>query len=127
LGRPGVGAYLRDLEKVVKKVTAKGVAFARENPVFPLIADPAAGALRPEILNEKVLSAIVEFVVDEDGVLDFIEEIQSFMNAELETVATMSVIARADEQGRADFLEKLKKGGQKPYPNGKVNLGLAMI
>jgi len=127
LGRPGVGAYLRDLEKVIKKVTAMGVTFAQENPVFPLISDHSTGELKPEILNEKVLSAIAEFVVDEAGVLDFINEIQSFMNEELETVATMSVIARADEEGRADFLDKLKQAGQRPYPNGKVNLGLALV
>ncbi len=127
LGRPGVGAYLKDLETVVKKVTSIGAIFAKDNPVIPLITDPTTGSLRPEILGEKVLSAIVEFVADETKALDFIDELERFLNAELDTVATMSVIARADEDGNSDFLQRLKKNGQEPYPNGKVNIGMALV
>jgi hypothetical protein len=127
LGRPGVGAYLSELEKVVKKVTSMGVIFARDNPVIPLITDSTTGSLRPEILGEKVLSAIVEFVADETKALDFINELERYLNTELDTVATMSVIARADEDGSSDFLTKLKKHGQEPYPNGKVNIGMALV
>ena len=126
LGRPGVGAYLKDLETVVKKVTSMGAIFAKDNPVIPLITDPTTGSLRPEILGEKVLSAIVEFVADETKALDFIDELERFLNAELDTVATMSVIARADEDGNSDFLQRLKENGQEPYPNGKVNIGMAL-
>jgi NAD-dependent dihydropyrimidine dehydrogenase PreA subunit len=127
LGRPGVGAYLKDLETVVKKVTSMGAIFAKDNPVIPLITDPTTGSLRPEILGEKVLSAIVEFVADETKALDFIDELEHFLNAELDTVATMSVIARADEDGNSDFLQRLKENGQEPYPNGKVNIGMALV
>jgi NAD-dependent dihydropyrimidine dehydrogenase PreA subunit len=127
LGRPGVGAYLKDLEKVVKKVTSMGAIFAKDNPVIPLITDPTTGSLRPEILGEKVLSAIVEFVADETKALDFIDELERFLNTELDTVATMSVIARADEDGNSDFLQRLKENGQEPYPNGKVNIGMALV
>ena len=127
LGRPGVGAYLRDLEKVVMKVTAKGVVFAQDNPVVPLIADSSTGALKPEILGEKVLSAIAEFLVPEENALDFIDEMKDFMNAELDCVATMSVISRADENGESDFLQRLKERGVDIYPNGKVNIGMALV
>jgi len=127
LGRPGVGAYLKDLETVVKKVTSMGAIFAKDNPVIPLITNPTTGSLRPEILGEKVLSAIVEFVADETKALDFIDELEHFLNAELDTVATMSVIARADEDGNSDFLQRLKENGQEPYPNGKVNIGMALV
>ncbi len=127
LGRPGVGAYLKDLETVVKKVTSIGAIFAKDNPVIPLITIPTTGSLRPEILGEKVLSAIVEFVADEIKALDFIDELERFLNAELDTVATMSVIARADEDGNSDFLQRLKENGQEPYPNGKVNIGMALV
>jgi NAD-dependent dihydropyrimidine dehydrogenase PreA subunit len=127
LGRPGVGAYLKDLEKVVQKVTSMGVIFAKDNPVIPLITDTTTGSLRPEILGEKVLSAIVEFLVVEEKALGFIDELERFLDAELNTVATMSVIARADEDGNSGFLHRLKKHGQKPYPNGKVNIGMALV
>jgi hypothetical protein len=104
-----------------------GAIFAKDNPVIPLITDPTTGSLRPEILGEKVLSAIVEFVADETKALDFIDELEHFLNAELDTVATMSVIARADEDGNSDFLQRLKENGQEPYPNGKVNIGMALV
>ena len=127
LGRPGVGAYLADLDKVLRKVTSMGVVLAEDNPVISLIADRATGALKPELLGEKVMSAIVEFLVFEEGVLEFIKEMESFLNTEIDSVATMSVIARADNDGRCNFLERLKENGQMPYPNGKVNIGMALI
>lgn len=127
LGRPGVGACLRELEKVIKKVTSEGVTFARDNPVMPLIADPKTGSLKPEILNEKVLSAIAEFTVDEEKAIPFLSELRTFLNKELDTVATLSVIARADEEGRSDFRDKLERAGLETYPNGKVNIGMALI
>ena len=126
LGRPGVGAYFTELEKVVRKVTELGVAFSPDNPVYPLIADFNTGALLPEILGEKVLSAIVEFKVPEERGLEIIDELAAFMNAELETVASMSVIVRADPDGKTEFIDRLKAGGYEPYPNGKVNIGLAL-
>ena len=127
LGRPGVGAYLTDLEKVIKKVTAKGYTFSEDNPVVSLIADRSTGALRPEVLKERVLSAIAEFLVPEDETLDFIEEVKDFLNSELECVATISVISRADEDGNSAFMQKLKDRGIGIYPNGKVNIGMALV
>jgi hypothetical protein len=124
LGRPGVGAYLSDLDKVLRKVTASGGIFAEENPVMPLIADRKTGALKPELLKEKVLSAIVEFHIPEEEAIAFINQIKQFLNDNLDSVATMSVIWRADPDGRPQFLEQLIAQGQSPYPNGKVNIGM---
>ena len=126
LGRPGLGAYLTDLDKTIRKLTAMGVQFAKENPVMGLIENHETGALKPELLGEKVLSAIAEFIIDEDGALKFISEIKDFLNKELDSVATMSVISRADDAGDAHFIQRLKEAGFDPYPNGKVNIGLAL-
>jgi hypothetical protein len=127
LGRPGVGAYLTDLEKVVKELKRRKVEFAKDNPVMDLIADQETGALRPEVLGEKVLSAIAEFIIDEDRAIDFIAEMKAFLNKKLDSVATMSVISRADSNGDCRFLERLKIAGHNVYPNGKVNIGLALV
>ena len=125
LGRPGMGAYLSELDKVTRKVTEMGVEFAKDNPVIPLIADAQTGALLPEVLGEKVLSAIAEFKVEESRALDIIDELQQFLNSKLDTVATLSVISKADKNGHSNFYETLKNTGHPPYPNGKVNIGLA--
>jgi len=49
------------------------------------------------------------------------------MNRELDSVATMSVISRADSNGDCLFMERLKNAGHDIYPNGKVNIGLALV
>jgi NAD-dependent dihydropyrimidine dehydrogenase PreA subunit len=126
LGRPGVGAYLIDLEKVVRQLKLMKVEFAKDNPVMDLIVDQESGALRPEVLGEKVLSAIAEFIIDEDRAIPFIAEMKNFLNRELDSVATMSVISRADTFGNCLFMDRLKKAGHAFYPNGKVNIGLAL-
>ena len=59
-GRPGVGARFRDIERVTRALAELGVEFESNNPVTTLMTDPARGVIRPEILNEKILSAIVE-------------------------------------------------------------------
>ncbi|MEW6184646.1 MAG: 4Fe-4S binding protein [Thermodesulfobacteriota bacterium] len=126
LGRPGVGAYLSDLEKVVKQLKRMKVDFAKDNPVMDLIVDQESGALRPEVLGEKVLSAIAEFIIDEGRAVEFITEMKDFLNRELESVATMSVISRADADGNCLFRDRLQEAGHSFYPNGKVNIGLAL-
>ena len=127
LGRPGLGAYLSELEKVIKKVTEMGFHLALDNPVYALIADHKQGTLQPEVRKEKVLSAIAEFIVPFDRALDAIEELAEFLNNNLETVATMSVITRADYVGSTSFRKELRRRGFKTYPNGKVNIGLAAL
>ena len=59
-GRPGVGVRFRDVQQMTMALAALPITFEPKNPVFALMADPATGALRADILNEKVLSAIVE-------------------------------------------------------------------
>jgi NAD-dependent dihydropyrimidine dehydrogenase PreA subunit len=127
LGRPYKGAYLGDLEKVVKKAKSLGAEFSPDNPVYPLIADHRTGALKPEILNEKVISAIAEFVLPEERALQAINEFRQFLNSELDCMVTMSVIARADDTGNSVFRTRLKESGYDIYPNGKVNIGMAAV
>ena len=125
LGRPYKGAYLRDLEKVVKKAKSLGAEFSVDNPVYPLIADHGTGALKPETLDQKVISAIAEFILPEEKAVHAIDEFKQFLNSELDCVVTMSVISKADEDGNADFRHRLKEAGYETYPNGKVNIGMA--
>jgi len=129
LGRPGAGAYLRELEKITKKSVALGAHFASYNPVMALMEDQKTGALKKEVLGEKVLSAIAEFTVPREKALEVLGELIQFANRELETVATISLIARNDRENPHAFLRDLevhgKKFGYVPYPNGKVNIGMA--
>jgi len=130
LGRPGVGAYFRELEKITKKSIALGGHFASYNPVMALMEDRNTGALKKEVLGEKVLSAIAEFTVPRQRALEVLGELIQFANRELETVATISLIARNNREDRHAFLRELEGHGKifqyVPYPNGKVNIGMAV-
>lgn len=130
VGRPGVAAYFRDLQKVTMKVVSLGGDFASYNPVVALM-DKSTGALKEEVLNEKVLSAIAEFVVPREKALDVLEKLMAFINEELPSVATISAISKNDDDGGHSFLRKLQEHGKLhgyvPYPNGKVNIGIAAL
>jgi len=63
MGRPVLGTRFYDVEKVVQLFTTYGYAPVKENPVHELISDHARGLLVKEILNEKVISCVLEFVI----------------------------------------------------------------
>ena len=63
LGRPGVGVRFRDIQVMCRALAAAGVAFEKKNPVTSLMSDVSTGTIREDILDEKVLSAIVEIKV----------------------------------------------------------------
>ena len=131
LGRPGVGSYLKDLDKVTRKIVSIGGKFTDYNPVMALMADPKTGALKPEVLQEKVLSAIAEFTIPSKNALIVLGDMIQFINSEIDTVATVSVISRHQDDGSNRFYEELANHGVQlgytPYPNGKVNIGMALI
>jgi NAD-dependent dihydropyrimidine dehydrogenase PreA subunit len=131
LGRPGVGAYLHELDKITKKGIALRGNFSPYNPVLALMEDRKTGALKKEVLGEKVLSAIAEFTVPKEKAFDVLAELIHFANEELDTVVTISLIARNDRENPHLFLQELEAHGKKfnyvPYPNGKVNIGMAAI
>lgn len=122
-GRPGVGVRLRETEKAIMRFTQMGIALEEKNPLTQLIEDKKTGKLRNDVLNEKVLSAIVEFVIPAERlgeVLKAVEEIASETN----TVFSLDLISRARNDGTIPLLEDARKLGIKLSPNGKVNVGL---
>ena len=64
--RPGIGASFFDVQYITRALAACGAQFTADNPIMELVVDPARGLLDPTILNERVLSVIVECVVLED-------------------------------------------------------------
>jgi len=123
LGRPVLGARFADAERVVKKFTAHGFPMVEDNPVAGLIADPQTGALQPEILDEKAISILIEFVVP-DAAAQELMTILGELSGEVTTVFTVSLALRAKRGGRSPLTE-LFGPGIRSLPNGKVNLGLA--
>jgi ferredoxin len=125
-GRPGVGVWFRDIQKMCWALARAGVAFEKKNPVTSLMSDVATGTIREDILNEKVLSAIVEIKVPvsrTEEVIRLVWEIEK----QIDTVVALGVGARCDEAGEdnevAPILEKL---GYK-LERAKTNIGLGRL
>ncbi len=69
VGRPGIGAKLKELEKLSMALARYGVEFEPKNPLTNLI-NTKTGQLPAEIREEKVLSAIIEVTVEEAKLID---------------------------------------------------------
>jgi NAD-dependent dihydropyrimidine dehydrogenase PreA subunit len=124
LGRPGTGARFYDVEKVAMAIAGLGLALEPKNPVTMLMPDPTTGKIREDALNEKVLSAIVEF----DAELEQVPTIVATLNEvakEVDTVFSVDLISLVDPDGTIP-VEKLDWASlsRKLSINGKFNLGM---
>ena len=127
VGRSGLGARLRDVERMTVPLARMGIEVHPRNPLRGLIEDPRSGLLLPEVLNEKVLSVIVECVVPEERLHAALDTIYRAAR-ELPTVCSVGLIRRfADAQGAANGespSEWARRQGLLVAPNGKVNLAM---
>lgn len=124
-GRPAVGARFREVHQVTTALARIGAAFEKNNPVTALMPDPAAGAIRTDVLEEKVLSAIVEVKTPEamlPAILRTVEEVA----AALDTVVSVGVAVRCDGDGETRVERALASEGY-PVFRGKTNLGLGRL
>jgi len=66
MGRPGVGTRMRDIERLTRAMASMASSSNRTQPVTGLMSDPVRGILKEDVLNERVLSAIIEFKLPEE-------------------------------------------------------------
>jgi hypothetical protein len=123
MGRPGVGARFYDVEKVAQALARAGVEFAPNNPVTYLMVDRKTGNLNKEIINEKVCSAMIESTTSIENLPKVINELKE-VAPQIETVFSLTISSRLDDDGTAPC-EKILKDLEVPfYINGKTNVGL---
>ena len=125
-GRPGVGARFHEIQKMCWALAKAGVSFEKKNPITSLMTDVATGTLREDIMNEKVMSAIVEIktsVERTEEVIRLVWEVEKQLN----TGVALGVGTRCDAEGEdrvvAPILERL---GYK-LERAKTNIGLGRI
>jgi hypothetical protein len=104
----------------------KGIVFEPRNPVTFLFEDVKTGRLKPELKEEKVLSAIIEFEV-KPGQLKGVLQLLKDVSGKVETVFSVDLISFPEEREKGPALEVAKELGFLIYPNGKVNLGLGRV
>jgi hypothetical protein len=99
------------------------VIFCEQNPVTFLMTDKESGTINPEVINERVLSGIVEFEVPLEkapAVLSSIKEVSK----ELDTVFSLDIISFVEQDDSIPLYDILADLNMKPSPNGKNNMGL---
>ena len=123
MGRPGVGARFFDVEKVAQALARAGVVFAPNNPVTYLMVDQKTGQLNPEIINEKVCSAMIESTTPLEDLPKVIKELKG-VSPQIETVFSLTISSGLEENGTALCERGLKDLEVPFYINGKTNIGL---
>lgn len=125
-GRPGVGVRFRDIQEMTRELAALGVTFEPQNPVSHLMTDRTTGDLREDILNEKILSAIVEIKTKLDMVESVLAAIER-VNRRIDTVMSVGISTRCDQNGEDRLLAPVLDDLGVRYERAKTNLGLGRI
>jgi hypothetical protein len=112
-----------DLQKVSVALAAMGTEFEAQNPVTLLMEDEATGRLPQEILEEKVLSAIIEFKTTLARLPEYLRAIEG-VECELDTVISVGVASRCAPDGAIPHEAVCREAGLALSSNGKTNLGL---
>ena len=93
-----------------------------------MIENPQTGDLKPELLNERVLSAIIEIMVKRDRLRDVLKTLKT-VSREVESVFTLDVFTRL-EPGLtipAEVIDIIESEGFTWRPNAKINMGLGRV
>lgn len=123
IGRPGIGAKFSDIDKITKKLASKKVTFAPESPLTYLIGNQETGEIKKEYLNEKVLSAIVEFVIKTDKLENILIAIKE-VSQDIDTVFSLCIAEKEKGNKKFPILKIVEEQGFKASINGKTNMGL---
>jgi len=125
MGRPGVGCRLRDVEKVAMAVASAGLILEGEDatPLAMLMEDNSRGKIKDEYLDINVLSIIIEGKCSIEKFPDVIKALKK-VEKEIDTVFSLGVVTRVDENGYSPILDEMEKLGLPRPFRGKVNVGL---
>ena len=122
VGRPGLGTTFRDIQTICMDLVQRGVDFEPENPVT-LLMDKKTGKINPEILNEKILFASIEFKVGIHRLQEILEML-TLTAGKIDTVFSLGIISRVNPDGTIPTVSIAREAGYFPGVNPKVNIGL---
>jgi len=125
-GRPGVGVWFRDIQKMTQALAKANVPFEKKNPLTFLMSDVSTGTLKPDILDEKVLSAIVEIRVTVDRTEQIIHLVHE-VEKNIDSVVALGVGTRCDENGEEHVVAPILERLGYRLERAKTNTGLGRI
>jgi hypothetical protein len=122
-GRPGVGVRFREIQEMCWALARANVSFEQKNPVTSLMTDVPSGALRQDILDEKVMSAIVEIKVPVQRTEEIIRLVWD-VEKRIHTVVALGVGVRCDENGDEEIVGPILERLGYKLERAKTNVGL---
>ena len=125
-GRPGVGVRFREIQVMTMALAELGVTFEANNPITHLMIDQHKGTLKQDLLEEKILSAIVEIKTGITEVPRILETV-SVVTRQIDTVVAVGVSTRCDEAGNDELLAPLLTDLDYEVTRAKTNMGLGKI
>jgi len=125
-GRPGIGVWFRDIQKVTQALAQARVPFEKKNPLTLLMSDVTTGSLRRDILDEKVLSAIVEIKVPASRIEEIIHLVKN-LELEIDTTVALGVGTRCDENGEDPVVAPVLRRLGYRIERAKTNTGLGRV
>jgi len=123
MGRGCGGSRFHDVEKITVALANLKIDFEKENPSYHLFSEPETGKLLPEILNEKVLSCIIEFSIPLDKLPEVVQCLKS-VSQEIDAAYSLCLISPLEEDGSDPVKQMAIELGVPVSINGKVNVGL---
>jgi hypothetical protein len=125
-GRPTLGMDLRNIQKVTRAMAKAGFTkIEPENPFNDMIQNYESGDLKPELMGEKVLSAIMEFKITPDRLGLALRTIKEAAK-EVDSVFVVDVYTRVGPGLTIpqEVLDTIEAEGYSRRPNAKINMGL---
>jgi len=123
MGRPVEGTDVREIEKVTMRLAQYGIQLEECNPLSDLLENRETGKFRAEYLEERFVSAIIEFCIpfsEGEKILRVCQQIAD----EINTVFSLDMICCYNEDGTNPAIELCEKAGVHVRPNAKVNIGI---
>jgi hypothetical protein len=124
MGRPGLSTTFNDIQTVATACARAGGRFEPRNPLTSLLADRSLGTFNPEVLGERVLSAIIEVEIKESRLVSLLDALRE-TEGRISTVFSVGLGFLAEPGRSSRILGKIRAvQGLRPLPNGKINVGL---
>lgn len=124
VGRPNAGGVkLKEVDTIARELAKLDIAFDPDNPLTYLMEDRRTGKLKKDVLEETVVSAIIEFKTTLDQCPKVVETLDK-ISRHVNTVFSVGVISRVEDDWSIPARTVLERAGYRFMPNGKTTLNL---